>query len=103
MTPADLIDREAATDWGGAVRTPHKIRAVRRLERNVVRYVLALGLLIILCTSSNAAPVHHSRARHHFVIRPGWTSSFAAVPGAYAPPRPPVHYDDTPSYNDPSK
>ena len=27
-----------------------------------------------------------------------------AVPGwAYAGPRPPVHYDDTPSYDDPSK
>jgi hypothetical protein len=68
-----------------------------------MRYVLALGLLMISYTSSNAASVHHSRAHHHVVIRPAWTSSFAAVPGAYAPLRPPVHYDDTPSYNDPSK
>src|SRR6266480_1406968 len=60
-------------------------------------------LLVILCASSNAATVRHSGAHHHIVIRPGWTSSFAAVPGAYAPRRAPVHYDDTPSYNDPSK
>jgi hypothetical protein len=69
----------------------------------MMRYVLALGLLPILWASCNAASVHHSRTHHHIVIRPGSTSSFAAVPGAYAPPRPPVHYDDTPSYNDPPK
>lgn len=68
-----------------------------------MRYVLALGLLMILCPSSNAASVHRTRGQHHVVVRPGWSSSFAAVPGSYASPRPPVHYDDTPSYNDPSK
>jgi hypothetical protein len=69
-----------------------------------MRYVLGLGLLITLCASANAATAHHSRTHHHVIIRPGVTSSFAAVPGwTYAPPRPPVHYDDTPSYDDPSK
>jgi hypothetical protein len=55
---------------------------------------LRLGLLITLCASASAATVHHSR--HHVIVRPsqGW---------AYAAPRPAVHYDDTPSYNDPSK
>ena len=55
---------------------------------------LALGLLITLCASASAATVHHSR--HHVIVGPGpdW---------AYAAARRPVHYDDTPSYNDPSK
>ena len=69
-----------------------------------MRYVLGLGLLITLCASVDAATMHHSRTHHHVIIRPGVTSSFAAFPGlAYAPPRPQVHYDDTPSYDDPSK
>jgi hypothetical protein len=59
-----------------------------------MRSFLALGLLITLCASASAATVHH--ARHHVIIHPdlGW---------AYAAPRPPDRYDDTPSYNDPSK
>ena len=59
-----------------------------------MRSFLALGLLITLCASASAATVHHSR--HHVIggPSPDW---------AYAAPRPPVHYDDTPSYNDPSK
>jgi hypothetical protein len=59
-----------------------------------MRSFLALGLLITLCASAGAATVHHSR--HQVIVRPsqGW---------AYAAPRPPVDYDDTPSYNDPSK
>jgi hypothetical protein len=68
-----------------------------------MRYLLALGVLITLCSSSYAAPVHHLRAHHHVVVRPGWTSSFAAAPEVYVPSRPQVQYDDTPSYNDPSK
>ena len=61
---------------------------------NAMRSFLALGLLITLCASASAATVHHSR--HHVIVGPsqGW---------AYAAPRPLVHYDDTPSYNDPSK
>ena len=59
-----------------------------------MRSFLALGLLITLCASASAATVHHSR--HHVIVRPSesW---------AYAAPRAPVHYDDAPSYNDPSK
>jgi len=58
-----------------------------------MRSVLALRLLLILCGSADAATVHHSRTHHH-VAAPSWV---------YAPPRPQVHYDDTPSYDDPSK
>ena len=64
-----------------------------------MRSFLALGLLITLSASASAAPMHPPEARHvqrltfdHAV--PGW---------AYAAPRSLVHYDDTPSYNDPSK
>ena len=59
-----------------------------------MRSLLALGLLVTLCASASAATLHHSR--HHVIGHPslGW---------AYAAPRPPVHYDDNPSYNDPSK
>jgi hypothetical protein len=64
-----------------------------------MRSFLALGLVITLCTSVSAAPEHHSR--HHVIVPP---SHGYAVPGwTYAAPRPPLHYDDTPSYNDPSK
>jgi hypothetical protein len=48
-----------------------------------MRYATALGLLIALSASANAAPVHH-RARHHVIIRPDQgvpaTGRFA-VPG----------------------
>ena len=59
-----------------------------------MRSFLALGLMITLCASASAATVHHSR--HHVIVGP-------SLDRAYAAPRPPVHYDDTPSYNDPSK
>src|SRR6266436_3395271 len=71
---------------------------------NTMRSILVLGLLMTLCVSANAATLHHHRTRHHVVIPPGVASSFAAVPGwTYAPVSPAVRYDDTPSYNDPSK
>ena len=71
----------------------------RFIGANAMRYFLALGLLITLSASASAAPVHHSKERHvqHLTFDytvPGW---------AYAAPRSLVHYDDTPSYNDPSK
>lgn len=63
-----------------------------------MRVLLALGLLISLGASGSAAAMHHSR---HAIVR---HSKGYAVPGwAYAAPRPPTHYDDTPNYNDPSK
>jgi hypothetical protein len=59
---------------------------------NAMRSFLALGLSITLGASASAATVHH--ARHLAHPSQGWS---------YAAPRPPVDYDDTPSYNDPSK
>jgi len=63
-----------------------------------MRSFLALGLLITLRASASAATMHHSR---HVIVRP---SQGYAIPGwAYAAPQPPLRYDDTPSYDDPSK
>jgi hypothetical protein len=83
----------------GAARSAHQINERQRfIGANAMRSFLVLGLLITLCASASAATVHHSR---HVIVHP---SHGYAVPGsAYAAPRPPVHYDDTPSYNDPSK
>jgi hypothetical protein len=69
-----------------------------------VRSILVVSLLMTLCAPANAATLHHHRVHHHVIIPRGGASSFAAVPGsAFAPPPPTVQYDDTPSYNDPSK
>ena len=35
-----------------------------------MRSFLALGLLITLCASANAATLHHSRPHHHFAFVP---------------------------------
>jgi hypothetical protein len=63
-----------------------------------MRSILALGLLIALSASVSAATTHHSR---HVIGRP--TQGYAALGWAHAAPRPPIHYDDNPSYDDPSK
>ena len=74
-----------------------------------MRSILALSLFTALCASANAATVHHHRVRHHVVMSrgvmsPGVASSYASAPrSAYAPSGPADPYDDTPSYNDPSK
>lgn len=57
--------------------------------------VLALGLLVALCASANAATVHHAKPRH-FIMR----YSQGVVPHFVVPP---ARYDDVPRYNDPSK
>jgi hypothetical protein len=57
--PADLIDREAAKAWGGAASASHENSTT---GANAMRSILALGLLIAVCTSAAAA---HSRPRHH--------------------------------------
>jgi hypothetical protein len=63
-----------------------------------MRSLLALSLLIALCGSANAAAVHHPSKHQHVSVRHshGFRHSFGFVV-------PPVHYDDAPSYNDPSK
>jgi hypothetical protein len=62
---------------------------------NAMRFVLALGLLVGLCASAHAATVHHSKPRHVIVRH-----SQGATPRFVVPP---ARYNDTPSYNDPSK
>jgi hypothetical protein len=73
------------------------------MKRSMSRSVLALGLLIALSASADAATLRHPHT-HHVLIRPNVASSFAAVRGwAYAPAQPPLQYDAAPSYDDPSK
>jgi hypothetical protein len=59
-----------------------------------MRSFLALSLLITLSASANAATAHHSRHPVFARTSQAW---------AHAAPRPSVYYDDTPSYDDPSK
>ena len=62
-----------------------------------MRSFLALGLLITLSAPAGAATKHHSR---HVIVP---SQGYAVPDWANAAPRPPFRYDDTPSYNDPSK
>ena len=69
-----------------------------------MRSILVLGLLIALTASADAATMRHSRTWHHLAISHRVASSFDAAPGwDYQRLSPPLRYDDTPSYNDPSK
>jgi hypothetical protein len=98
-----VTDREAAIPWeDGGPNALHRMKAGDRLIGvNAMRAFLALVLLVTLSASASAATVHHHFEPRHIIVPPG---PFYAVPGwAYEAPRPPVHYDDTPSYNDPSK
>jgi hypothetical protein len=71
---------------------------------NAMRSFLALSMLMTLCASASAATVHHTITRHHVIVRPSQGFQGYAGPGwASAAPPPAIHYDDTPSYNDPSK
>jgi hypothetical protein len=65
---------------------------------NAMRSFLALGLLITLYASASAATMRHSR---HVILRA--SQGHAVLGSAYAAPRPPIHYDDNPGYDDPSK
>ena len=69
------------------------MRRVRKAVATSYAVLIGTGLLITLCGSSNAATVHRFKPRHV----QGLSFRYAV------PPRPPFHYDDTPSYNDPSK
>ena len=51
-----------------------------------MRSALALGLLITLCYSADAATVHRFRAHHHHQVISRSANSFA-----FEPARPPVH------------
>jgi hypothetical protein len=63
---------------------------------NLMRaFLLALGVAVALGASAEAATVHHREARH-LILHYGH-----AAPSRVVVVRP--RYDDTPSYNDPSK
>ena len=67
-----------------------------------MRFVLTLGLLIVLCESASATTVH--RMRHHWIVRHGnGEILFGHSARAYVPAGRPMQYDDVPSHNDPSK
>ena len=81
-----------ADDCGGTARASHD-KADRSIGANAMRALLALGLLVAVCASANAAKVHHAKPRH-----------VTARPSVPVDPRfPPVLQDQTPRYDDPSK
>ena len=76
-----------------------------------MRYILALGLLIALCASADAAARgHHAKSRHSIVgpsqaavpsyVAPGGARIYRddSVPGGLR-----TYHDDPPAYDDPSK
>ncbi|WP_245474625.1 hypothetical protein [Bradyrhizobium sp. Leo121] len=99
---ADVTDRDAAIPWyDGGPSALHGMRAGDKfIGVNAMRTFLALGLLITLSASASAASLHHFRPEH-VIIPPG--PVYAVPRWEFAAPRPLMHYDDTPSYNDPSK
>jgi hypothetical protein len=83
-------------------------------ENNMRSMFAALGLLVMLPATGNAAVLHHSRSRHVGVHRSedmmrSFNRSQEPNPGFGAPARagqaiwPPVLEDQTPAYDDPSK
>jgi hypothetical protein len=64
-----------------------------------------IALAIAFAVPSTFALARGGMSIGSHVTRPnqGLTLGHAVSSWAYAPPRPPVHYHDTPSYNDPSK
>jgi hypothetical protein len=88
-----------------------RAKCVSAIRRGIaMQYVLALGLLITLCASANAARLHHSKPRHVIV-----QSSQPVIPSYVAPNGVRIYrddsapggfrtdHDDPPSYDDPSK
>jgi hypothetical protein len=87
---ADVNNREAALDWGDAICRSHKYQRWISWSK-CHRSVLVWGLLMIFCTSADAATAHHYRTRH-VIMHPGVSSSFAAVPGNQGTAVPPGWY-----------
>jgi hypothetical protein len=122
-----LIGREVAAPWGGACSNAYdeSSRIVSTLETvsprqvainatrgrpgschdgaNAMRLVFALGLLMALSASADAVTVHHARHGHHVSFQHAYSfrHAYGMVPRFVVPPR--VYYNDTPSYDDPSK
>jgi hypothetical protein len=71
-----------------------------------MRALVTVGFLISLTAYASAAPIHGTHARHRAVAHHGQVVSpgdFVVPREAYAAPRPPISFNDTPSYDDPSK
>jgi hypothetical protein len=73
-----------------------------------MRYILALGLLLALSASADAARLHHARSPLHAIAGP--VPSYGPVPSdpyrvpAYGSPEwERLHRENMPSYDDPSK
>ena len=74
-------------------------------------YILALGLLIVVCASANAAATGHHANSRRVIVR----SSHAAIPSYTTPNGVQIYrddsapgglrtyHDDPPAYNDPSR
>ena len=67
-----------------------------------MRYVLALGLLIALGTSANAAKVHHGKPRDA-IAGPTQTVTPGLAPELSPQERKRLHDINIPGYNDPSR
>ena len=63
-----------------------------------MRSFLALGVLIALCASANAATVYHSRTHQPVFLPRSVVLSVAAHSGSQL-----IHYNDAPSCDDPSR
>ena len=71
-----------------------------------MRSVFALGLLVALSVSANAATAHHFKRVHHPEPRRVFVHPGRGVDPRFQrvdPRFPPVIEDQTPSYDDPSK
>jgi hypothetical protein len=70
-------------------------------EKKKMRSIFALGLLIALYGTANAAALHHAH-RRHVVVRPMIASDPASA-FAYTPAGPPIYYQPAPYnvYNQP--
>ena len=65
--------------------------------------LLASACIYSAATPARAETGHHSSLRHVVRLNQGLTLGPAVSGRAYARPRPPIHYHETPSYDDPSK
>jgi hypothetical protein len=88
------------------MRLAHHMRTGLAIGENAMRFVLALGLLIALCASANAAKKGHQSKPRDVIVRPTQTVTPGGVriyrddtvPGGLR-----TDHDDPPAYNDPSK
>ena len=63
--------------------------------------IFAVAAVLSTLAVASTTEIAFAKEHHHVRKAPQYIST---VPGwAYAGPRASVHYDDTPSYNDPSK